>query len=414
VKEMTAFDEAWGAISKDFYLDNSHKGMRTAGEWIGPKAYGKTQINDAKGRRTGVKGLLNKPIDINAQDTPEDGNPSSQNTVLTGDAFDGEEWSAEYDRRFDTKPYDSSERKERGEGATPNDSQSPSNFRRGGSLPRTNQITTDSPQLNTLYQDKEGQTMDPKYLGGNAKTGGGWDRTGKRYFANKPNAPRKFEGQEREYTTHIGSNLSPYGGQMKEGEMNEDEAIEGITSTLGHEYTHQAIDEDMKEAVHRGDLPSDHYNAAHEVGAHIGQHSDLDDEEMEEQVNDDLFSHPATNFNNFHRKTPEKFRRATAHQSGGGHQLKMPRMARSTEDIKRASFDQAWSSITKGRFQGYTQSNIGDRPVKAGKAKAWGRAAKVKRGRTQKRYARNKSRGNVRPAMRRQLGAGGKRAKTTR
>jgi len=78
------------------------------------------------------------------------------------------------------------------------------------------------------------------------------------------------------------------------------------------------------------------------------------------------------------------------------------------------AFDQAWSSIAKGRFQGYTRANIGDRPLRAGKAKAWSQSRKVKRGRTAKRYKRNKSRGTVRPAMRRQLGAGGKRASTKR
>ena len=78
------------------------------------------------------------------------------------------------------------------------------------------------------------------------------------------------------------------------------------------------------------------------------------------------------------------------------------------------AFDQAWESITKGRFRGYTQSNIGERPLRQGKAKAWGQSRKVKRGRTRAGYARNKSRGTVRPAMRRQLGAGGKRASTKR
>jgi len=399
------FEVAWDSISKDFYFDNSDKGLRTGGERIGPKAYGKTQIDDAKGRRTGIKRLLNRPIDIDAQDTPEDGNPSSQNTVLTGDAF---EQNSRH-RRFDTKPYDASERKERGEGATPNDSQSPSNFRRGGSLPRTVQRTTDSPQLHTLYQDKEGQTMDPEYLGEGATTGGGWDRTGKRYFYGDSNKPRRFEGQEREYATHVGANLSAYGKQMREGRMNEDEAIESLSGTLGHEYTHEAIDEDLKEAVNRGDLPSDHYHAAHEVGAHVGQYSDLDDKEMETEVNDSLLTHPSTNFFNLYGKTPEKFQR-----EGGGHRIKMPKMAQSSDDIKQASFNQAWSSIAKGRFHGYTQSNISNRPYRQAEHRVWDISRKIKRERTKRRYARNKSRGTVRPAMRRQLGAGGKRASTKR
>ena len=71
-------------------------------------------------------------------------------------------------------------------------------------------------------------------------------------------------------------------------------------------------------------------------------------------------------------------------------------------------------SDEKGRFKGYTRSNISNRPYRQAKNKAWTVSRKNKRGRTARRYARNKSRGNVRPAMRRQLGAGGSRASTAR
>jgi hypothetical protein len=77
-------------------------------------------------------------------------------------------------------------------------------------------------------------------------------------------------------------------------------------------------------------------------------------------------------------------------------------------------FEAAWGSITKGRFRGYTQSNISNRPYRQAEHRVWDISRKVKRERTKKRYARNKSRGTVRPAMRRQLGAGGKRASTKR
>ena len=78
-------------------------------------------------------------------------------------------------------------------------------------------------------------------------------------------------------------------------------------------------------------------------------------------------------------------------------------------------FKTAWDSITKrGKFKGYSRSNISDRPYRQGKAKAWGIGRKVKRERTQKRYKRNQARGNFRPAMRRQLGAGGTRASSNR
>jgi hypothetical protein len=77
-------------------------------------------------------------------------------------------------------------------------------------------------------------------------------------------------------------------------------------------------------------------------------------------------------------------------------------------------FEVAWDLISKGRFHGYTQSNISNRPYRQAEHRVWDISRKVKRERTKKRYARNKSRGTVRPSMRRQLGAGGKRASTKR
>ena len=71
-------------------------------------------------------------------------------------------------------------------------------------------------------------------------------------------------------------------------------------------------------------------------------------------------------------------------------------------------------SDEKGKFRGYTRSSISDRPLRQAKNKAWTVSRKNKRGKTSRRYKRNKSRGNVRPAMRRQLGAGGSRASTKR
>lgn len=70
--------------------------------------------------------------------------------------------------------------------------------------------------------------------------------------------------------------------------------------------------------------------------------------------------------------------------------------------------------LDKGRFKGYSKNNISDRPVRQAKNKTWTVSRKNKRGKTARRYQRNKSRGNVRPAMRRQLGAGGSRASTSR
>jgi hypothetical protein len=80
-------------------------------------------------------------------------------------------------------------------------------------------------------------------------------------------------------------------------------------------------------------------------------------------------------------------------------------------------FDTVWGmmkSVEKGKFRGYTRNRISGRAERQGKARAWSQSRKVKRGKTRKRYARNKKRGNVRPQMRRQLGAGGKREQVKR
>ncbi len=81
------------------------------------------------------------------------------------------------------------------------------------------------------------------------------------------------------------------------------------------------------------------------------------------------------------------------------------------------AFDEAWGvskNESKGKFRGYSKNTVSGRAERAGKAKAWNQSRKVKRGRTRKRYSRNKSRGNVRPKMRRQLGAGGSRAEVSK
>ncbi len=77
-------------------------------------------------------------------------------------------------------------------------------------------------------------------------------------------------------------------------------------------------------------------------------------------------------------------------------------------------FEEAWDSLIKGKFRGYTRSSISERPYRQSKHKAYELARKVQRERTKRRYKRSKDRGVVRPKMRRQLGRGGKRATTTR
>ena len=80
------------------------------------------------------------------------------------------------------------------------------------------------------------------------------------------------------------------------------------------------------------------------------------------------------------------------------------------------AFEIAWTLVKNeekkrsgNRFKGYSKNRVSGRAERAGKARAWSQSRKVKRGRTRKRYARNKTRGNVRPKLRRQLGAGGER-----
>lgn len=75
----------------------------------------------------------------------------------------------------------------------------------------------------------------------------------------------------------------------------------------------------------------------------------------------------------------------------------------------RPTFD-----MHKGKFRGYSKDNIGGRAERQGKARAWNQSRRVKRKRNRQRYARDKKRGNVRPRMRRQLGAGGSRKETKR
>ena len=85
-----------------------------------------------------------------------------------------------------------------------------------------------------------------------------------------------------------------------------------------------------------------------------------------------------------------------------------------------SAFSVAWGLVKddkseeKGKFRGYSKNTISGRSERQGKARAWNQSRKNKRRRTRNIYARQKGRGNVRPAMRRQLGAGSKRAETKR
>ena len=81
------------------------------------------------------------------------------------------------------------------------------------------------------------------------------------------------------------------------------------------------------------------------------------------------------------------------------------------------AFDKAWAIVKseeKGKFRGYSKNTVSGRAERQGKARAWNKSRKVARSRTRSIYNRQKTRGNVRPKMRRQLGAGGSRKETSR
>ena len=383
------------SILKDFYFGN--RGL-SAGEFTGPIATATTREPDHIKRPTKGLGKLfaGKKVwdsysgaDTTYKGKPVtyDANPSSENTEVTGDGFTDELLGVGY--RTDKTPYTQEELQNRGLNATPNNAE----FRRGGSLPQTKTVRTDTPGKSIItYVDKDGNEIR------------GYDKTGKKYLKNNINLPRTYEGQERDYTTHLGVNLASYGPKnVYAGKYNEDDAIESIISTLTHEYGHEAIDDELKQAVKRGELPGENINLAHEIGAHT-----LQEFGDEKEVNRALKNHPNTSaFRG--RSTPEAFR-------GKGNQVTMPKPI-DASPVKK-SFEAAWDSITKnedkGKFRGYSRSNISDRPYRQAEHRVWDVSRKVKRERTKRRYKRNKSRGTVRPAMRRQLGAGGKRASTKR
>lgn len=306
---MTPFEQVW--LQKEFWFDTQNP--RAGGTFIGPTARATTTVPDHKKRATkGLGKLTNRKIDYDPyyghEHVQYDANPSSANTVVTGDAWDDNVLQPDF--RTDANPYNEQELIDRGRDATPETAE----FRRGGSLPRTKKVTTDMPSKTRInYKDEKGQDI---Y---------GYDKTGKKYLKNDSNIPRHFEGQDREYNTITGVNLASrgpnnmfgggYHGSDPEGEFSfkdtEREAIDSILDTLVHEGTHEAIDENLKDAIKTGELPKEHYSLAHEIGAHaLEQYGD------EDKVNQKLRTHPNTGYDQQH--TPEKFR-------GKENQVRMPK-----------------------------------------------------------------------------------------
>lgn len=307
---MTPFEQAW--LQKEFWFDDQNP--RAGGTFIGPTARATTTVPDHKKRATkGLGRLTNRKIDYDpyygSDHVQYDANPSSANSVVTGDAWDDNVLQPDF--RTDAKPYNEQELIDRGRDATPETAE----FRRGGSLPRTKKVTTDMPSKTRInYKDEKGQDIH------------GYDKTGKKYLHNDSNIPRHFEGQDREYNTITGVNLATrgpnnmygggYHGYDPESEFSfkdtEREAIDGILDTLIHEGTHEAIDENLKDAIKTGELPKENYQVAHEIGAHA-----LEYYGDEDKVNERLKTHPNTGAVG-QPGTPERFR-------GKENQVRMPR-----------------------------------------------------------------------------------------
>ncbi|MAB56040.1 MAG: hypothetical protein CL524_00670 [Aequorivita sp.] len=341
-----AFDVAFSTLKGDFYIDPAN--MRSGGQYTGPQAKVTTSVPDhkkraEKGWRKFTAGKKVWDEWSGPEDVTYDADPSSANSVVEGDAFtdsmEGGHLGPEY--RTDLQPYSEQELIDRGRDATPETAE----FRRGGSQPRTNRVTTDTPSKSKInYKDAKGQDI---Y---------GYDQTGKKYLKNNSNLPRQFKGQEREYATHLGVNLASRGHKQSFGyhgtepELNsmgmkwrdgEDDAIEGITSTLAHESAHEAIDQDLKDAINTGELPARNYNVAHEIGAHTLQHFG-----DEKKVNEDLKTHPSTGAGNHGIHTPKQFKQTdlrTGDRKEGERQIKMPKPIEAS--VKKACFDHAWRVV---------------------------------------------------------------------
>tara|TARA_Y100001937_G_scaffold3502_2_gene4723 strand:- start:23210 stop:24592 length:1383 start_codon:yes stop_codon:yes gene_type:complete len=331
---MTAFDTAWD-LTKDFYFDSRDE--MTGGKYTGPTATANVTVPDFVKRPTGffsrfTAGKRDWDPYYGAELIQEDGNPTSENTVITGDAaqtFDPSkkvQGAGGISYRTDLNPYTEQEQIDRGRDATPETAE----FRRGGSLPRTKTMRTDTPRKTIIdYKDAKGQDIE------------GYDKSGKRYLQSNINQLYQFEGQDRDYATHTGTNLSTYGpanryrNLFSSAGFDEDEAIDDIISTIVHESGHEAIDEELVQAVNQGILPNENFNAAHEVGAHTLQHF-----ADEDKVNERLARHTNTAAHSY--KAPKQFQTRE-----GGKQIRMPK----PRVIK--SFDDVWD-LMKAPFHGTT------------------------------------------------------------
>ena len=86
-------------------------------------------------------------------------------------------------------------------------------------------------------------------------------------------------------------------------------------------------------------------------------------------------------------------------------------MAKSKAEIKKRAASIGFA-VLKGKFRGYSRNPLEGRAERQGKRRGWGKSRKNQSKRTAASYKRSKIRGSgsgARPAMRRELGAGGER-----
>ena len=194
-------------------------------------------------------------------------------------------------------------------------------------------------------------------------------------------------------------------------ELIEDGEIDGVPMTPEQMVERQAdiIREEWSPTTLRNFILNEYYHSDEE--ARSGGQEVLGSESFRNDVEEHIMGYPRNwNPGSSHGRDYDEIRR---NQKEINFTSKDPLFTASADTI----FDTVWGmmkSVEKGKFRGYTRNRISGRAERQGKARAWSQSRKVKRGKTRKRYARNKKRGNVRPKMRRQLGAGGERREVKR
>lgn len=195
-------------------------------------------------------------------------------------------------------------------------------------------------------------------------------------------------------------------------ELIEDGEIDGVPMTPEQMVERQAdiIREEWSPTTLRNFILNEYYHS--DEKARSGGQEVLGSESFRDDVEEHIMGYPR-NWNRASRLAQGIITNPYRDHDEINFTSKDPLFTASADTI----FDTVWGmmkSVEKGKFRGYTRNRISGRAERQGKARAWSQSRKVKRGKTRKRYARNKKRGNVRPKMRRQLGAGGERREVKR